>query len=148
MIAGDPAWTDVAIEVAAMLKGDGGNAGLVFRANDAGPGLDELRGYYAGFDLRTLYLGKMRNSWKELARFDLTALPFPVEKDVWHRLRVEVRGREIRVRFDPLHDDPGLRIRYVDEEDPVLSGAAGVRAFRTEAWFDDFVVLPATAVDP
>ena len=51
MIAGDTEWTDYVLEGRVMLKSDGrGNAGLVFRVNDPGPGHDQMRGYYVGLD--------------------------------------------------------------------------------------------------
>ena len=43
MLAGDTEWTDYVIEAVVMLRSEEqGNAGLVFRANDPGPGHDEL----------------------------------------------------------------------------------------------------------
>lgn len=142
MIAGKPEWSDYTVEVAVMLKGTSGNAGLVFRANDPGPGNDQMNGYYVGFDTNALYLGKMNNNWQELARFDLTKLPCKVEPDVWNRLRVSVKGSRIQIWFNPLHNDPGLRIEYTDKTEPVLKGSVGIRTAGTEAWFDDLVVLP------
>lgn len=146
MIAGKSDWSDYVIEAAVMLKGTSGNAGLVFHVNDPGPGQDEMKGYYVGFDSNTLHLGKMNNNWRELARFDITKLPCKVEPNVWNRLRVSVRGNRIRVWFNPLHDDPGLRIDYTDKAAPVPKGAFGVRTSGVTAWFDDVVALPADAI--
>jgi hypothetical protein len=143
MVAGESGWRDYLVEAAVMLKSPASQAGLVFRVNDPGTGADQMRGYYAGFDAKILYLGKMRNDWKEVARYDLAKLPCRVEPEVWNRLRISVQGGRIRVWFNPLHDDAGLRIDCTDGDDPVLQGAAGVRAFGGPAWFDDFVVLPA-----
>ena len=36
----------------------------------------------------------------------------------------------------------GLRIDYTDKDDPILSGAIGVRTHGAPAWFDNIVVLP------
>ena len=141
-VAGQADWADYVLEAAVMLKDAGGNAGLVFRANDPGPGPDQMRGYYAGFDLKTLYLGKMNNDWKPLATFDLSKLASRMETDTWNLLRVAVRGNTIRVWFNRTHGDDGLRIEYTDAQDPVLKGNVGCRVQGTSAWFDDVVVLP------
>ena len=134
------------MEAVVMLKSDAGNAGLVFRVNDPEAGNDRFRGYYAGFDTKTLYLGRMNPGWRELARFELKGLDCEVVPGVWNHLRVAVAGGRIRVWFNRMHPTSdkarGLRIDYTDKPAPVPSGALGVRAHRTEAWFDNVVVLP------
>lgn len=146
MLAGDAKWTDYVLEAAVMLHGAEGNAGLVFRANDPGPGTDQLRGYYVGFDPKTLYLGKMENNWQPLATYDLAQLDCRVVPGVWNQIRVAVQGPRIRVWFNRLHPSAdkaaGLRIDAVDAGVPILAGAVGVRAFRVAASFDNVVVLP------
>jgi hypothetical protein len=147
MIAGDATWTDYVLEGRVMLKAeDRGNAGLVFRAGDAGPGYDQMRGYYVGLDTRRLYLGKMDNNWQPLAEFDLAGLDGKVLPDVWNQIRVAVQGPRIRVWLNRMHPsadpDRGLRIDFTDESEPILSGAIGVRAHRVPAWFDNIVALP------
>ena len=141
-IAGNADWSDYTVEVAVMLKGVTGNAGLVLRVSEPGPGKDQMKGYYVGFSPDTLYLGKMNNNWQELATFDLKKLPCKVEPEVWNRLRVSMRDNQIQVWFNPLHDDPGLRITYTDDKAPILKGCIGVRASGVQAWVDDLVVLP------
>jgi len=150
MIAGDPAWTDYVLEGVVMLKSDGGNAGLVFRVNDPGPGYDQMRGYYVGFDTEHLHLGKMANNWQPLAEYDLARLDCRTVPGVWNQIRVAVEGPRIRVWFNRMHPssdkERGLRIDYTDRKAPVLSGNVGVRAHRVEAWFDNIVVLPIEAL--
>ncbi|MEE8452095.1 MAG: family 16 glycoside hydrolase [Thermoguttaceae bacterium] len=145
MIVGDTAWTDYVIEAVVMLKGDSGNAGLVFRTTEPGPRSDEMRGYYVGFDTKTLHLGKIENNWQPLASFDLEKLDCKVVPGVWNQIRVAVEGARIRVWFDRMHPsadkDRGLRIDFADPK-PILSGAVGVRTHRVPAWFDNVVVLP------
>jgi len=147
MVAGDAKWTDYVLEGRVMLKaGEGGNAGLVFRASDAGPGHDQMRGYYVGLDTKKLYLGKIENNWQPLAEFDLSKLDCKVLPDVWNQIRVAVEGPRIRVWFNRMHPsadpDRGLRIDFTDEKGPILSGAIGVRTHLVPAWFDNIVVLP------
>lgn len=122
------------------------NAGLIFRVNDAGPGYDRIRGYYVGFDARKLYLGKIENNWQPLAEFDLVRLDCKVLPDVWNQIRVAAEGSRIRVWLNRMHpsadSDRGLRIDFTDKNNPILSGAIGVRAHMIEAWFDNVAPLP------
>ncbi len=147
MVAGDTTWTDYVFEGRVMLKAEQrGNVGLIFRVNDAGPGGDQMRGYYVGFDTGKLYLGKMENNWQPLAEFDLNQLDCKVQPGVWNQIRVAVEGPRIRVWLNRMHpsadSDRGLRLDVTDEKEPILSGAIGVRAHGVPAWFDNVVVLP------
>ena len=146
MVAGRTDWTDYVLEAVVMLKKDAGNAGLIFRVNDPGPGADRFRGYYIGFDTKALHLGKMNPGWQPLAKVDLKGLDCKVIPGVWNQIRVAVKGGRIRVWFNRMHPSSdkarGLRIDYADRTRPVLSGAIGVRAHGTDAWFDNVVVLP------
>jgi hypothetical protein len=148
MIAGDKEWTDYVLEGRVMLTSDGrGNAGLVFRVNDPGPGHDQMRGYYVGLDRQRLYLGKMENNWQPLAEFELGQLDCQTQPHMWNQIRVAVEGPRIRVWLNRMHPscdpDRGLRIDFTDRREPILSGAIGVRAHLVPAWFDNIVVLPA-----
>ncbi|MCP4452046.1 MAG: DUF1080 domain-containing protein [Planctomycetes bacterium] len=148
MVTGDTAWTDYIFEGCVMLRSESrGNAGLIFRVNDAGPGPDQMRGYYVGLDTAKLYLGKMENNWQPLAEFDLGTLDCHVIPGVWNQIRVAVEGPRIRVWLNRMHpsadSDKGLRIDVTDKNEPILSGAIGVRTHRVPAWFDNVVVLPS-----
>jgi hypothetical protein len=149
-IAGDTAWKDYVLEGVVMLKGDKGNAGLIFRVNKPGDRSDQMQGYYIGFDTKKLYLGRMNNNWKPLAEFDLSKLDCKVVPGVWNQIRVAVKGNRIRVWFNRMHpsSDPqkGLRIDFTDKNAPILSGGIGVRAHGTDAWFDNIVVVPTAMV--
>ena len=150
MIAGEPGWTDYVLESVVMLRGEQGNAGLVFRVNDPGPRSDQVRGYYVGLDTEKLYLGKMNNNWQPLAEFDLGKLDCRVTPGVWNMIRVAVEGPRIRVWLNRMHPsadpDRGLRIDYTDPKAPVLSGNVGVRTHHVGASFDNLVVLPIEAL--
>jgi hypothetical protein len=152
LVAGDPTWTDYVLEAVVMLKAEHGNAGVIFRVNQPGPGSDEMDGYYVGFDTKTLYLGKMNNNWQPLATFDLSKLDCRVVPGVWNLVRVAVEGKRIRVWFDRMHPsadpDNGLRIDFTDEKEPVLSGCIGLRTAGVEASFDNVVVLPVSVLKP
>jgi len=149
-IAGDEKWTDYLLEAVVMLRGESGNAGLVFRVNSPGPGYDQMRGYYVGFDAKTLHLGKMNNNWQPLASYDLGQLDCKVVPGVWNQIRVQTEGPRIRVWFNRMHPsadkDHGLRIDFTDDKSPILSGNIGLRTHGMEAWFDNVVVLPVEAI--
>jgi len=149
-ITGAAAWKDYVLEGVVMLKGDKGNAGLIFRVNKPGDGHDQMQGYYVGFNTKKLYLGKMNNNWRQLAQFDLSKLDCKVVPGVWNQIRVAVKGARIRVWFNRMHpsSDPqkGLRIDVADKDAPILSGAVGVRAHGMDAWFDNIVVVPVSMV--
>ena len=103
-------------------------------------------GYYAGFDRKTLYLGRMEDNWQQLATFDLTTRENKVELDTWNLLRVVVKGSRIRVWFNPLHDQTGPLLDCTDPGPPILSGRIACRVQDSSAWFDDLVVLPVETV--
>ena len=142
LTAGRAEWGDYLLEATVMPRSDSGNAGLIFRVNEPGPKPDQMRGYYAGLDPRTLYLGRLENNWQELARVDLTQVEPKVQPNAWNLLRVLVVGDRIRVWLNPLHDDTRPRIDLRDKK-PILKGAIGVRTHGMAASFDDVVVLRA-----
>jgi uncharacterized protein len=146
MIAGDSAWSDYVLEAMVMLQGERGNAGVVFRVTDPGAGVDAMRGYYAGFDTKTLYLGRMEHNWQPLATYDLSQLDCRIVPGVWNQLRVAVQGARIRVWLNRMHPsadhDAGLRLDVVDGGAPIPAGAIGVRTYGLAASFDNVVVVP------
>ncbi len=152
LVAGDPHWTDYVLETVVMLRGEQGDAGVILRVNDPGPGSDQMRGYYVGFDTKTLYLGKMMNNRQPLAAFDQSKLDCKIVPGVWNLLRVAAEGKRIRVWFNRMHPsadkDNGLRIDFSDDKAPVLSGNIGLRTAGVDACFDNVVVLPASILKP
>ncbi|MDR2762493.1 MAG: DUF1080 domain-containing protein [Planctomycetaceae bacterium] len=163
-IANDKVWNnshdDYILECRTMLLSENGNAGLIFRVNDLGNnGVDDFNGYYVGFDKNTLYLGKMKKqsqnidsnkinqpSWNELQRFDLNKLECKVTLGVWNQIRIAVKGNQIRVWFNRMHEstdkENGLRINYTDNNSPVQKGTVGMRTFKCNANFDNIIVCP------
>ncbi len=114
---------------------------------DPAEGLDELRGYAVTFNSKTLVLSKLdAGSRKELATYDLTMLATDTRINEWSMIRVAATGPKIRIWFNRMHPsvDPqrGLRIDFTDENEPILSGAIGVRTDGVAIGFDNIVVLP------
>jgi len=151
-VAGDEKWTDYILEGRVVIKpgnkkGEPGNAGLLFRVNNPGEGLEDMRGYAVTFDGNRLVLSKIeKGNRREMAAFDLTKLKTETRINEWSMIRVAAEGARIRVWFNRMHPssdpDRGLRIDVTDEKEPILSGAIGVRAHRAAAWFDNIVALP------
>ncbi len=150
MIAGERGWQDYVLEAVVMLHGQEGNAGVVLRANDPGPGPDQMRGYYVGFDTKLLYVGKIDNGWKPLGTFDLNRLDCRVVPGAWNQIRVAAEGAKLRVWFNRMHPssdkDDGLRLEVTDPSAPVLEGPIGLRTYGTAASFDNVIVLPLDAL--
>jgi hypothetical protein len=92
----------------------------------------------------------MDNNWQPLAEFDLDRLDCKVQPGVWNQIRVAAEGPRIRVWLNRMHPsadpDRGLRIDFRDQQEPILSGAIGVRTHGVPAWFDNIVVLPLGAL--
>ena len=148
-VVGDTKWSDIIFEGVVMLREGQGNAGLIFRVNNPGPGKDQMQGYYVGFDTQRLYLGKMNNNWQPLAHFDLSGLDCKVVPGVWNQIRIAIIGNRIKIWFNRMHpsadSDRGLRIDFTDDKNPIQSGRIGVRTTNGRAWFDNLIVLPAEA---
>lgn len=107
--------------------GPSGNAGLVFRAQNAAVGQEAFSGYYAGIDAgrKVIEIGAMNNNWKELA-----ALPHPIAAGRSYRLKVEQKGSHIDFYLDGEH-----LAGVVDRTHG--PGRLGLRTFRTQARFDN-----------
>jgi len=150
-VAGDEKWTDYVLEGTVAIRpgkdAKAGSAGLLFRVNNPGEGLEDMRGYAVTFDSNRLVLSKIeKGDRQEMATFDLTRLKTKTRINEWSMIRVAVEGPRIRVWFNRMHPssdpDRGLRIDVTDRKNPIRSGAIGVRAQQSSAWFDNIVALP------
>ncbi len=144
IVAGEAGWSNYVMEAVIMLRDYRSEAGLMLRVNK--PNSDQMQGYYVSLDVEKLTLTKIQDGRKELKTYDhVASMECKVVPDEWNQLRVAVDGNRIRVWLNRMHPtaDPanGLRIDFVDKENPVLSGSVGLRAVNGEAWFDNAVVL-------
>ena len=152
-VAGDANWTDYILEGRVAMQpekdaSESANAGLIFRVNDPGESLDQMRGYAVTFGRENLVLSKINNGSRQtLATWNPARLKTKTRIDEWSLIRIAAVGPRIRVWFNRMHPssdpDAGLRIDFTDTENPVLSGAIGVQSHGAAAWFDNVVVLPA-----
>ncbi len=151
-VAGNGKWTDYVLEGRIVIRpgkedAEPADAGLLFRVNDPGEGLDQMRGYAVTFNSKKLTLSKINGgSRQELDGYDLTRLKTDTRPNEWSMIRIAAAGPRIRVWFNRMHPsvdpDRGLRIDFTDKKDPILSGAIGLRTDGVSAQFDNIVVLP------
>ncbi|HKD37192.1 MAG TPA: family 16 glycoside hydrolase, partial [Pirellulales bacterium] len=95
LIWNDPVLADGTIECDVRLddaKGD--NAGLLVRTQQPRIGADAFVGYEISLSARGGYLrlGRHRNNWELIQD-----VPAAIKAGEWHRLRVELAGRDLRV---------------------------------------------------
>jgi alpha-L-arabinofuranosidase len=126
---------DGAVECDVKLADDkADNAGLLVRVQDARVGPDAFLGYEISVSAAQgrLLLGRHRDDFKRLKE-----VPAAVKVGQWHHLRVECSGRDIRIFLDG-SKEPALA--YTDDAAPILSGRVGVRTWKSDAAFRNFVV--------
>ena len=158
LVAGDEKWTDHLFEGRVAIhptKGQpaSGDAGLLFRVNEPGDKLEDMRGYAVTFHSKQLVLSKIdKGTRMQLASYDLTKLKTKTRDHEWSMIRIAANGPKIRVWFNRMHpsSDPerGLRIEFTDKEQPILTGAIGLCAQNRKALFDNIVVLPPSEEPP
>ena len=109
---------------------DESQAGVVFRVDHAGTGIDAYRGYYAGLHgaKQRVMWGAALPGWKEIARRNT-----PVAPDKWHQLRVEARGESVRIFLNG-----EKRIEGTDAR--LKAGLLGFRSLGNKARFRNLVV--------
>lgn len=144
---GKDTWTNYSV-VADVKCLSGTNGGLVFRAtnpalggagNDAAMGTDFFQGYYVMLGTNGVFLGKHN--------YDYTLLekgPGSYRNNEWYRLAVTVQGATIKVYVDDMETP---LIEYTDE-DPFLSGKAGIRTHRSTVLFDNFHITTEPLSNP
>jgi hypothetical protein len=99
-------------------------AGLIFRINKPGIGVDAYAGYYAGLSAKKgeILLGRADNGWKLLA-----SAPTPIAANQPHHLRIIAQGADIAVYLNG-SATPALRVK----DATFRSGSLGVRHFSEE----------------
>ncbi|KAM3506120.1 hypothetical protein MY10362_002564 [Beauveria mimosiformis] len=109
-------------------SGGGGDAGVIFRVAELGPGPDDLRGYYAGISRDGwVRVGRMDRGWHELKRGKTWELQGPT------KMIVSASGDTIRV---VVH-----RQVLVETQDGMFAGGLmGVRTYQTDVSFDNLLV--------
>ena len=120
---------DFDLEVEVMVD-DRSQAGIVFRVDRAGHGIDAYRGYYVGLhgEKQRVMWGAALPGWNEIARRDT-----PVAPDKWHKLRAQVRGPKVSVFLN------GEK-RIEGSDGRLKTGLLGFRSLGKKARFRNLVV--------
>jgi xylan 1,4-beta-xylosidase len=144
---GNVGWTDYTVEVDVQCPA-AGNAGLIFRTrnpangaanNNPQAGTDFQQGYYAGLGTGGVTLGRQNYNWTALGNNSqaLTA-------GQWYHLRAVVQGARIKIYRDNLSTPI---IDLIDNQ-PLISGKAGLRVFNANTAFDNFLLGPVASALP
>lgn len=130
-------FTDFAYEADVTLptnNGGSGNAGLIFRATNAGNGADSYNGYYAGIgkdgNNGFVELGRADGGWKSLSRASADIQPGRT-----HRIKIRANGDLLQVYVDDL-----VRPKIEISDGSYRSGSNGVRVYQTAAVFDNIQI--------
>jgi len=127
----DTNFGDLTYDADVTVTSGSGDAGLVFRATNAGTGADAYNGYYAGISpAGRVVLGRAAGAWTELGAASLA-----VAAGRAYHLRVTAAGSSIKVYVE---DMTAPRISVTDAT--YASGADGVRVYNAAAAFDNVAV--------
>ena len=123
---GDHSWTNYTYEVKVKLLTDAGGAISICMSGPAGR-------YMLGFHMYGLHLVKEQPA---SVFHDLKDVEVIISLNKWYIFRIICVGNTIEVYVDNT-----LRIKYVDEEDPILSGSIGLESSpNSNICFDDVKV--------
>ncbi len=119
------------IEAEVMLKGEPGNAGLIFRVLRPFDGVNSLVGYYVGLSSTQVTLGRHMDDYGQIAASDR-----PISLNQWHHLRVELTGSRIKVWVDR-EESPAIDVEDGSVTD---AGQVGFRTYQMRAGFRNLKV--------
>ena len=104
----------------------GGNAGLIVKVSQPGPGADRFTGYEVALETAgRLVLGRHRQNWEPIRN-----VPCEVPIQQWIKLTVRMTANSLEV----LVNDRSLA-RYEDAQHPLQTGTVGLRTWQREARF-------------
>ncbi|MFD9627230.1 family 16 glycoside hydrolase [Peribacillus muralis] len=128
-IANQTAVQDFTAETDISLADQNGDAGVLFRVNGAVPGVDNVKGYYAGVSANgtgSVFLGRMNNNFTELKRAAVAIKP-----NTSYTLKVTAVGDKIQV-----HLNGDLVLEQTDST--YTEGSIGIRSYNSQPSFDNF----------
>ncbi|MBI5383535.1 MAG: DUF1080 domain-containing protein [Verrucomicrobia bacterium] len=109
----------------------GGNAGLIVKVSQPGPGADRFTGYEVALETAgRLVLGRHRQNWEPIRN-----VPCEVPIKQWIKLTVRMTGKSLEV----LLNGQSLT-RYEDTQHPLETGVVGLRTWQRDARFRNLTV--------
>lgn len=125
---------DFTVESGISLGDRTGDAGILFRTVDATPGIDNVKGYYAGISATgsgAVILGRMNNGWTELKRASVK-----IDPNTTYQLKISAVGSQIRVYLN------GSAV--LEQSDSTYTkGSIGIRMYDSLPSYDHFTASSA-----
>ncbi len=108
-----------------------GNAGLIVKVSQAGPGADRFTGYEVALETTgRLVLGRHRQNWEPIRN-----MPCAVPINQWIKLTVRMTSKTVEVLVN------GQSItRYEDTQRPLETGTVGLRTWQREAQYRNLTI--------
>lgn len=124
---------EASVELRFPEKGNG-NAGLLVKVSEAGPGQDQFNGYEVSLEpAGMLVVGRHRQNWEPLRR-----VPCPVPLNEWVALTVRWNSNSLEVLV------AGKTItQFQDLEHPLAIGTVGLRTWQRPVGFRNFAIRSA-----
>lgn len=108
-----------------------GNAGLIVKVSQPGPGADRFMGYEVALQTTgRLVLGRHRLNWEPILN-----VPCEVPIGQWLKLTVRMTGKSLEI----LLNGKSLT-RYEDTQHPLETGTVGLRTWRRDARFRNLTI--------
>jgi Alpha-L-arabinofuranosidase C-terminal domain/3-keto-disaccharide hydrolase/Alpha-L-arabinofuranosidase 1 domain len=129
LVRSEEGWGDGAAGVEVLFdESMPGNAGLILRVREAGPGADAFVGYEVSLDQArgVIVIGRHENNWQPMVE---AAAEIPVGR--WVALDVQLSGGQISVGVD------GRHAAACTDPRPLPPGAVGLRPWQRRARFRD-----------
>ncbi|MCH1497308.1 MAG: DUF1080 domain-containing protein, partial [Rubripirellula sp.] len=141
LIIGDREYDDFELSVE-IKAGRKSQAGVILRVNNIADGIDQYDGYYIGFDAarNSVIWGSANQNWMQIAQ-----RPASTTAGQWHKIRVVVRGHEMRAWVDqmPVSGNPFPKFDGIDHQHSI--GRIGFRSLGGGAEFRNLKIASAKA---
>lgn len=133
ILRGSESYSDFLYEFDITIPSSDGNAGVVFRVSDPGPGADQYTGYYAGIATSgSVVFGRASNSWTQLQFGNAEIKP-----DVKHHVKVRAVGGTLDLFVDDMTTP-----KITTSDTTYTRGSVGSRVYNTGAMFNNVQISP------
>ncbi|SMG63789.1 glycoside hydrolase family 43 [methanotrophic bacterial endosymbiont of Bathymodiolus sp.] len=132
-LVGDKGWQNIQVDASLSYTGANVDTGVLFRANNAFPGPDQVSGYYAGIKQNSIVLGKFNGyAWSTIS-----TIPYTINANTLYQLRVVATDDNIKVYINDMIA-PVITVTDSTYKD----GQVGVRSHFTSSEFHHFIATP------